>query len=257
MKDFLTVDHIIEEKVYMDGIPSIILKHKNSSDLIPTIIFYHGWSSSKEKQRLRGFILANLGYQVIIPDSIHHGERGRLDYNNPKNGRDFFWPVIFKNIEESNTIIHSAIKNYNTDPKNIAVMGNSMGGFTSAGIFTHNKEIKSLVVLNGSCNWSHSNNIFKEYLGIGIGDELIHIEEKINELDPMNNMELLIDRSILMLHGDKDTVVPISSQKLFYEKIKPVYKNSNHINFIVYPNLNHFVTTNMMEESAKWFKSYL
>ncbi len=77
-------------------------------------------------------------------------------------------------------------------------------------------------------------------------------------MDPMNNLELIVNRPILLLHGgDSDTVVSIESQIKFYDKIKPMYEDKKKIKFIQYPNLNHFVTTNMMEESIAWFYKYL
>lgn len=33
------------------------------------------------------------------------------------------------------------------NPEKIAVMGNSMGGFTAGGVFSHNKYVKTLIVL--------------------------------------------------------------------------------------------------------------
>lgn len=257
MKDFLTVDHIIEKNINMDGIPALLFRPKGKEGLLHTIIFYHGWGSKKDSQRLRAFILCSFGYQVIIPDAIHHGERSIIDYRNPNNARDYFWPVIFNNIRESDIIIKEAIEKYSADPKAIAVMGNSMGGFTSAGIFTHNSDVKTMVVFNGSCNWNHSNAIFKENFAFEYSDAYEELEHKINSLDPMNNLQLLLDRPILLLHGIADSVVPIVSQKIFYEKIRLLYKERNNINFIEYPNLNHFVTTSMMEETAKWFKEWL
>ena len=49
--------NIIEEKIYIKNIPVIILTPKNEDNDIATIVLYHGWSSSKETQRMRGFIL--------------------------------------------------------------------------------------------------------------------------------------------------------------------------------------------------------
>ncbi|WP_352419481.1 alpha/beta fold hydrolase [Proteiniborus sp.] len=256
MNNYLRADSIIEEKIYIGEIPAILFRPKEAKDLLPTIIFYHGWSSSKELQRIRGFILSAVGYQVIIPDAINHGERNPIDYNDIKNGR-YFWDTIFKNLDESNDIIHELILKYNTDPNRIGVMGNSMGGFTAAGVFTHNPKLKSLIVLNGSCAWQNSNKIFKKALGINEVEEFKEIEDKINEIDPINNLQLLKDRPILMLHGDSDSVVSVESQRLFYKEIMPLYQDKNRIELIEYPNLNHFVTTNMMEESISWFYKYM
>lgn len=257
MTNFLESKNVIEEKVNIDGIPSIIFRPNLELESYPTIIFYHGWSSNKESQRFRGFILSSLGFQVIIPDAIYHGERNPIDHKDPSNGEKYFWPVVFNNMEEFNSIIQFAIENYNADKSKIGVAGNSMGGFTTAGVFTHNKIIKGAVVYNGSCFWNHSNEIFKEALGVKSSDSTRDIEEKIHRLDPMNNLELIINRPILLLHGDRDSLVPIDSQRLFYEKAFPLYEDNSKIKFIEYPKLNHFVTTNMMEETAIWFKKFL
>ncbi len=252
MKDHLSVDHIEETKINIDNIPAILLKPKNKEGLLHTIILYHGWSSNKESQRIRAFVLCSLGYQVIIPDGIHHGERGLLNYDEASNVRDYFWPVVFNNLEEAENIIQTSIENYNANPETISVMGHSMGGFTSAGIFTHNPKVKAMIVVNGSCNWLHTNAIFKENPAFKVTGDYEELEKKIELLDPMNNLEKIINRPVLLLNGEADNVVPLSSQKIFYEKIKPMYKDQKGINFIKYPNLGHFVTTGMMEDTAKW-----
>ena len=89
-------ENIIEENANIRGIPCIRLVPGWKSKPLPTIVFYHGWSSAKENQRFRGFILSNLGYQVIIPDAIYHGERNPIDYDDPNSAAKYFWGVILK-----------------------------------------------------------------------------------------------------------------------------------------------------------------
>jgi hypothetical protein len=60
-----------------------------------------------------------------------------------------------------------------------------------------------------------------------------------------------------MLHGDSDNVVPIDSQRIFYNKLVPIYNDKERIKLVEYPGLNHAVTTNMMEESINWLGRYL
>lgn len=252
MKDYLFSNHIKEEKTYIHNIPAILLRPIDAKELIPTIIFYHGWGSTKESQRIRGLIYATVGFQVLIPDAINHGERNSIAYNSD-NGK-YFWKTIFNNLEESDLLIKSIIDKYNGDPENISVIGSSMGGFTAAGVFTHNSNIKFLITLNGSCAWRNANEFLKGNLNITMTDELIDIEGRIDKLDPINHLHLLKDRSILMLHGDSDSSVSINNQRLFLKKIKPLYKNAGKIKLVEYPNLNHYVTTNMIEESIKWLK---
>lgn len=75
MRNYLKSDFILEERINIGEIPAILFRPRDKQENIPTIIFYHGWSSSKESQRIRGFILASVGFQVILPDAIYHGDR--------------------------------------------------------------------------------------------------------------------------------------------------------------------------------------
>mgnify|MGYP000892875781 FL=1 len=257
MDNYLKSNNIVEKKIHIGEIPAILFTPKGNEGLLPTIILYHGWGSNKESQRIRGFILSAVGYQVIIPDAIYHGERNPIDHETIEKPGKFFWETILKNLDEVGNIINELILRYHTDQDRIGVIGNSMGGFTAAGVFTHNPKIKASVVFNGSYGWENSNRIFKESFGIKMTEDLKEMEGRINKLDPMNNLELLKNRPILMLHGDDDSVVSIESQRIFYQRIEPLYQNKQKIKFIEYPNLNHFVTTNMMEESISWFYRYL
>ena len=247
-------NNVVEEKIKISDIPTLVLKPKDGVELLPTIIFYHGWSSNKDLQRFRGSILASLGFQVIIPDAIYHGERKPLSKYGAENSSKYFWDVILQNIEESSVIIGFLIDNEMADEKRIGITGHSMGGFTAAGIFTHNEKINSLVVMNGSLNWGYSNKIFKEALNIT--EDFGREGKLIQGLDPMNNFDSLKNRPILILHGEADPVVNINPQRLFYNEILPLYNNLEGIRLIEYPGLGHFVTTNMMEAAAKWFKKF-
>ncbi len=248
---------IIQEKHKIGGIPALRLIPKDMKGSIPTIIFYHGWSSSKEIQLMRGMILAGFGYQVILPDSINHGERGRVDYSNPTEVVKYFWPTILQNLDEYREIRDFSIENFNADSERFGISGNSMGAFTASGIFTYNSEIKALVMLNGSANWTGANFIFKELVPGQLPDWLKEEEKEVSFIDPMNNMKNLVDRPILILHGKADSVVDIKSQKDFYKTAYEKYSDKNKIKLIEYNNLNHIVSTNMMEETVKWFERFI
>ncbi|NLK43843.1 MAG: alpha/beta fold hydrolase [Tissierellia bacterium] len=246
-------DFIKEEKIHIDNIPAILFRPKEEKEKFPTIIFYHGWSSNKQAQRIRGLILATVGFQVLIPDSIYHGERNPIDY---WKNTYYFWEVVFKNLDESNILIEGLVNKYKADPDRISLIGHSMGGFTSAGIFANNPKIKSAVILNGSFTWEKYNEGLVRRLDLEVTDKLHEIGERAKKLDPFNKLESLKDRPILMLHGKKDSLVPIDNQSLFYQRIEPLYRDKEKIKLIEYPNLDHYVTTNMMEESIIWFKKY-
>lgn len=252
---------IKEEKIYIDNIPLIRLKPDLEVEKLPTIIFYHGWGSSKEGQRMRAYMLGNLGFQVLIPDSINHGERSSIDYDDSNNLRDYFWDTVVRSMEESEKILEFAIENLDADIDRIGVSGHSMGGFISSGIFTHNDKVKAGVILNGSCDWSYFNQIAGKMAekdsDIPIEDLLKEMEGKFIHLDPRDHMDKIKDRPILLLNGGADRVVPVEGQKQFYARARKVYSDKRLIKLIEYNYLDHFVTTNMMEDTLKWFMKYL
>lgn len=249
-------NNIIEKKEFIGDIPVIIMRPLENREAYPTIVFYHGWTSNKDNQRFRGYILASLGYQVVLPDAINHGERGEIDYNSKENaGR--FWEVVLQNLAEFKDLSTGLIKNHNADKNRIAVTGHSMGGFSSAGIFAENKDIKTAVVVNGSFDWMESNEIFKRTLGINEAPYFKELEKRVKEKTPANRKEALLERPLLILHGGADKVVDIIPQKEFYEKIREDYKRCEGLEMISYENLGHFMSVNMFEEMGCWFHKYL
>lgn len=288
--DTFKFSNIEEEKIYIGEIPMIVMEPKDASKDIGTIVLYHGWSSNKETQRIRGFILSAVGYRVVIPDSINHGERNPLrEYGVDK--ADKLWATALTSIDEWPILIEGLVDNYNINKDRIGIIGNSMGGIIASGIYTYNDYIKALVVLNGTMAWENTNKIvldlvkdvmedvrkgevveeYKEIIegfmedvrDISIREKfekignLEEIESKVEEMDPISKINLLKNRPILLLHGDADEVVSIESQRLFYKTIMPEYDNKEKIKFVEYPGLNHIVSTNMMEEAIIFFSKYI
>lgn len=246
--------NISKTEIDINGIPAIILRPEMEMESYPTVVFYHGWSSRKEYQEFRGSVIASLGYQVIIPDAAHHGERGELDYDTSENS-GFFWKVVLSNLDEWSNIRAYAVDRLKADPGRLAVAGHSMGGFTSAGIFTENPDIRTCIILNGSFNWLESNEEFKRRLNVHMTREFQELEQEVAERDPASSMDNLLDRPILILHGEADSMVDIGPQREFYEKLRELHRSEGDLKMVSYKNLDHFVTTNMLEEMGKWLEN--
>lgn len=258
MLNYLESDYILEERLDIMGIPSLQFRPKEAKGLLPTIIHYHGWSSNKERQRIRGYIFASLGYQVILPDSINHGERSPLEDYGPENSIKYFWPTVFQNLEESRGFLDRIILKHNADPEKIGIMGHSMGAMTAIGVLAHDSRIKTITAFNGTGAWVNFNNILKGNFLRGESIQgLEEIDKRIAALDPINNLDLIEDRSMLLLNGMEDDVVPIESQKYFYERVRRAYSDKRRIEFIKYQNTKHLISTNMLEDSIKWFKRHM
>ncbi len=46
-------EFVITERISIGDIPCLKFRPKGAEGLVPTIIYYHGWRSNKENQRLR------------------------------------------------------------------------------------------------------------------------------------------------------------------------------------------------------------
>lgn len=240
----------IEEKLNINGIPCLRFYPALSDDSqspFPTIIYYHGWSSCKDKQRIIAYIFATLGYQVLMPDALYHGERSTFKDYDAVLGK-FILPVIMQNIKEFPILRNYIIDCCHADKNRIAVAGHSMGGYTSAGIFTHNSDVKTAVVFNGACDWQNTMlQLEKNYKGLHID-----FDESAQKADPGKNIHKIIDRPIFLLHGINDAIVPYNTQKRFYDKIRPMYKNKSKIRFMGVERMNHYISVQMLDEAINW-----
>ncbi len=244
--------NVKKERLIIENIPLLLLKDENSKTVKGVIFIYHGWSSKKENYEFIGSIFALEGYQVVIPDSLNHGERGILEYEKESVMEENFWNTVINSVDE-----YFKIKDYLLEKgillsKNISVMGSSMGAMISAGIFVKDDNILSAVIMNGACNWLDLDERVKESRNINRGRGINR--EVLEKYNPASNLEKFAGRPLLLQHGQEDTSVPIESQDLFFKQIKGFYKgNENKLRFSKTPNLNHHKTIGMIEESLIWF----
>ena len=135
-------------------------------------------------------------------------------------------------------------------------MGHSMGGFTTAGIFVRHPELKTAVNINGSSAYEKSLELMVEPFKDDISKEQLEAcIRDIRAYDPIKHKEAFKERPYLIIHGEKDEVVPKEGQEYFYEQIKKVAPEK--LRFTKYPRVNHYITIGMLEEALLWLKDNL
>lgn len=253
----MKANDLIEVKpLVLNNIPCLIVKPTFIQGDLPTLFHYHGWCSKKENHVFLARTIAYYGYQVILPDSNLHGERNALDNYGEENLKQYFWEVITQSVKEFQGIKKHAESILNINKKAIAVSGSSMGGFISSSIFAQDTSIKSLICFNGACAWIQSEKILKEKFGEEVSNKINLEEAKL--FDPLTYKETLYPRSILMLHGDSDTSVPVEIQEYFYKEIAPLYEQDpERMQLKVHPNMNHHLIIRMVESAVVWLEKYL
>ncbi|HKL13526.1 MAG TPA: prolyl oligopeptidase family serine peptidase [Halanaerobiales bacterium] len=244
---------VTEEKIEVGEIPCLRFFPNNFKDKLPTIIYYHGWSSNKEFQRFKANIMAAYGYQVIVPDSIHHGERKPVNHEEEGSLEKYLLKTIVTSIKEAPLLIDYTKGLESTDKDRIGIMGTSMGGFISSGIFVQEQIFKTLVVLNGASAW----NKLEAFDQKEHSDQYWNYRNELIKYNPTDHLELLNDRPVLLLHGDSDTSVPIEAQRYFYKKAVKYYDNKNRIELVEVPRMDHYISTGMLENAIAFNEDYL
>ncbi len=241
-----------KEKRYLGDIPYLILEKENQKKFLGTIFLYHGWSSCKENYEFIGSIYALNDFQVIIPDSINHGERGSLAYEEAQVMEDNFWKTAINSVDEYFAIKKALQAEGRLASDKPILTGSSMGGMIASGIFAKDKDALSLAVMNGACDWADLDRRVKESRKL---DRQRGIEASLLEAyNPAANKENFLQRPLLIQHGENDHSVPIETQEAFYTLISDLYKDCpERLRFTRIPNLNHHKTTGMIEECLAWF----
>ncbi len=246
---------IEEERKKVGEIPLLRFYPKNSNKKLPTVIYYHGWSSNKNFQRFKASTIALYGFQVIVPDAINHGVRNPINFEEENAIEKYFWDTVLHTVEESSRFL-AGIKKYDkTDSDRIGVMGSSMGGFIGSGVLIKNEEIKTLIAFNGACSWIEMDKILREEAEVPEAKE--DLIETLKKYDPMKNIDMLNQRPVLMLHGDIDTSVPIEGQRSFYEKAINNYKDKDKLKLYEVPDMNHHITADMLQKAVMWARNYI
>ncbi|WP_067730689.1 esterase [Oceanobacillus damuensis] len=248
-------------KENIESIPSLIIVHSDKKEeALPTVTYYHGFTSAKEHNLPLAYLLAEKGYRVILPDSMYHGER---EPNVPALKKQIsFWEIVMRNVQELQTIKNFLDKQQLLLDNRFGVAGTSMGGITTSAALTQYPWIKTAAILMGSPKITTFAKTlvesFKKMGDLPVTDEMIEsMYKRLEKMDLSLQPEKLNDRPLLFWHGENDSVVPFDHSFTFFDETVQLYKNKEHIHFIKEPNTDHKVTRHAILETVKWFEKHL
>lgn len=235
------------ESMKRDGIPFRVLYPLRQSRK-QCAVFYHGWSSSGAQQITRAVILAAHGYTVLLPDAIHHGERGILSDYYEVPAYDVFWETLFQNVEEFPTW-RAWLSEQGFDRP--WVLGHSMGGMTAMGVAArYPGQIRGAVSFNGSGDWMLTHLFMQARFGVLKPRDWL-LEEAIEERSPLRYINAMREVPLFMTNGEADGSVDPRAQAHFAEELA---KAGGRGVRVTYPGLAHFVTTNMLDDALSWME---
>lgn len=240
---------IIEKKI--KEIPVLIVQNE-IEEHSQTVVFFHGFESAKEHNLTFAYLLAQAGYQVVLPDALYHGER-----NNRLTSEELalnFWEIILQNVADL-----SVIKD-ELNLKDIGVAGTSMGGITTAASLTQYDWISVAVVLMGSPDLesfaldliTETNKTLKEPIDQALIEETL---EKIKPYNLSTQMEKVSNRPILFWHGEADKLVPLNYAESFVSTYNQIYP-SKHVKLLKEKQRGHHLSRYSIVEGVNWFKKH-
>src|SRR5690625_2069804 len=255
----MTMIQIEKKNFYHIPVLSVVQADKKDKAL-PTIVYYHGFNGEKESSLTLAYKIAENGFRVILPDSYLHGER-RSDISQTEIDLAF-WEIVMKNITELDEIKTYLEENNLLENGKIGIGGTSMGGITTYGALKQYDWVKAAAILMGTPKMveyagvliDRFNETNKEKIPTTEKDEVI---EHIKEFDLSLHPEQLQNRPILIWHGDKDQIVPISHSETFYEMMKEQYDYEENVKFVLEKGRSHHISKLSMEETAAWFNQHL
>ncbi|MGC6388151.1 esterase [Ewingella sp. S1.OA.A_B6] len=247
-------------EMYQEEVQGIQLIHAVPAGkyhhLLPTIFFYHGFTSSKEIYSYFGYLLAQVGYRVILPDAPLHGARADGDTARLMAS---FWDILQSNVDELATLKESFVSRGLADPCRLGVGGVSMGGMTTMASLVRFPWIKAAVCLMGSGYFNTlSERLFPAYDAKDAAQREAFRRAHASLLgwDISGKAAQLAERPLFVWHGEEDDVVPFNESLRLHQEMVASGNDAN-LTFLAEPGAKHRVSVHASAEATAFFHRHL
>jgi pimeloyl-ACP methyl ester carboxylesterase len=230
---------------------------------MPTIIYLHGFTGSKENHLNIRLGLADQGFLVVSFDARDHGDRRPLPelWNSCRdNFMETFLEVLFGTVDDTLSLYHHLSSRSEVDPDRIALMGGSMGAMICLMSIPRLPTLRAAVSMAGTMD-------FMRWQKETAGHELYRfhrgeISEKtrmrLDEYEAKNHLGSFFPLPLLMVHGAQDELVPPRGQEDLYKQLKPFYKTRpDLLSYRLFPQLAHETSPELLATVHHWFTLHL
>lgn len=223
---------------------------------LPTVLFYHGFTSSKEVYSYFAVALAQAGFRVIMPDADMHGAR----YSGDTDARmTHFWEILKQNIDEVPLLEKVLRDNDWIADERFAVAGASMGGMTALGAMARYPQIHSVACLMGSGYFMQLSHTLFPPLVARTPEQKEAFAARLAPLapyDPSEQLEKLANRPLLLWHGEADEVVPFAETARL-QKALGEGELDQQMTALSEKNIGHKITPSALTALVSFFKHHL
>lgn len=223
---------------------------------LPTIVFYHGFTSSKDVYAYFAVALAQAGFRTLMPDADMHGAR----YNGDADTRfHHFWDILKQNIDEF-PLLEKALR---TDDliagERLAVAGASMGGMTALGLMARYPHIHSAACMMGSGYFMQLSHTLFPPVTVTSEAQQAQFTKRMAPLvdyDPSARLKNLANRPLLLWHGDADEVVPFAETQRLERALREQGLDA-HLISLTEQHIGHKITPSGLTALVSFFKRRL
>lgn len=224
---------------------------------LPTVFFYHGYTSSKEVYAYFAYALAKAGFRAVLPDCEMHGER--FDGDEARR-LAHFWEILQRNVDELPALKAHFEQRGLTAQGRVGVAGASMGGMTTLSAFSRYSWVKAAASLMGSGYLtSLAQTLYPPLDAQGKPLDNIAFAQRIAPLAAYNvepHWENLAGRPLLLWHGETDDVVPAAESERLANELQ-LRGLSQHLTYITEPDVRHRITPGALAATAAFFQRSL
>lgn len=223
----------------------------------PLMVLVHGGPSGMWLDDVSLFwtqLFASAGYAVFRPNV--RGSWGR--------GVNFADAVVGdmggKDFQDIMYGVEYLITEGMVDPSRIGVAGWSYGGFMTAWAVTQTNRFRVAIMGAGITDWHsfHAESKLSDWDRHFLGADMLDQPEVYRERSPLTYAGK-ITTPTLILHGEKDTVCPVSQAHAFY---RALMDGGVPVEAAIYPGEGHGVrgrshTRDIEERIVRWLETYL
>jgi fermentation-respiration switch protein FrsA (DUF1100 family) len=189
----------------------------------PAIISLHGGGGSKsDVDPIAVRHLVAHGLTLVTIDAYNHGDRTPAGFDMTRARADLgvFLDIIERTARDLFAVIASLRDDPRIDADRIGVRGGSMGGYVV--LMAVGLGLPAAAVLS-ICGGADYERIW-ELRGAGRSHQGAEdVLKRAREVDPIYHSLAFPPRPVLMIHGEKDPIVPIAGQRSLYNALAPLY----------------------------------
>ena len=228
-------------------VPGLLSVPKSAKGPVPAIIFVHGIGDSKtaDYMEIGNRIFCQNGYAVMRIDVLNHGERKLYDHKVDliKNYRYWSRNIIIQTVFDLRRAVDFLATRPEIDSARIGYFGISFGGFIGVVFVGVEQRVRVPVIAlaGGGLN-----------LLFGIKAFSSDVNEFLSVIEPLNFIEKISPRPLLMINTKNDEVVPpMTSRRLYAKAGEPKQ--------IIWYDTKHrdIPPEKAFGEGVKWFDRYL